>query len=659
MSYLDVPRIHFGGLFFTNPSTINNFDRSYNPGVPLTNGQGAYVSVPPGGPPAGWNAVGTAQLWLSECAVLSAVGPGGTLVSADPIVGALVESPSPSTPKTTPDGKGFYDIAKLVDLDPDQQGRSAVYGLRIFVTLPGGGGFSGLMSVPELQNLNGRVVPPNSPSSWSAVGTWMGQITEVEWMADPSSPFLAEFQQACQLGIAVKLTTDLHQNNFNTRLTPGNLFCYGRVLGSLGPIHAGELAQVVPGRQIATPPAPAPAAALRSVALEAAPSPRRTLALGAKPINDRFGGGEGGARLRSAAPTPAAADAADVAVAATSDPSLQWNPAPAQVSQGGSGSLLHIDLGGSLQLQGTSDASGIWSSNGQFLQDTGISVGVLTSAGIQPLANGQISFANQYVPLNSQNKQVDLVTSSGLVDVALESNEAALVQTNPLVITVNGTTVLQEPANGLFLGSNPFSVRLTPGASAEVQVMARQFGQPVVGQQPLTWEIDAVATSSGQLAPSTNVSLAWDGSTDANGIATLTVSTVEQDPTLPAYRQPMDSQVYYVFFSDLAGQAIGDGNANANVSVLRFQSYVAPANPTWQQDVGPILQAYARLYPGMKDRLDIGDEATVAGFASSMLARMALPFLDPAYMPVTRDLSPAKVAMILAWLKTQANAPSA
>lgn len=632
MSYLDVPRIHFGGLFFTNPSTINNFDSSYDPSVKLTDPQGSYQSVPAGGPPAGWNAVGTAQLWISECTVLSAVGPGGTQISGDPILGALVESPSPNTPKTTPDGKGYYDIAKMVDLDPDQQGRSAVYGLRIYVTLPGGGGFSGLMSVPELQDLNGRVVAPNSRSSWSAVGTWMGQITDVTWNADTSSPFLAQFQEACQLGIAVKLTTDLHQNNFNTRLTPGNMFCYGRVLGSLGPVQPGELAQVVPGRLISTPPSP-PTQGLEMMTV---PAPKRK-AVGTKPINDRFGGGV--EMLEAAAPS---------AQAATPDPALAWNPAPAQVSE----SMLHVDLGGSLQLQGTKDANGIWSSTGQFLQGSGISIGVLTSTGIQYLANGQgLSFANQYVPLNSQNKQVDLVTSSGLVDIALESSEVALVANNPLVVTVNGATVLQEPANGLLIGSEPFSVRLIPGGSSTIQLMARQFGAPVVGQQPITWQVDAIVDEDGDTSPSANVALAWEGSTDENGIVALTVSTVEQDPTLPAYRDPMDSQVYYVMFADSSGQPVGDGNAN--VSVLRFQSYTAPASPTWQQDVGPILQAYARLYPGMKARLDIGNEATVTGFASAMLAKMSLPFLDPAYMPVTRDLSPAKVEMILAWLKTQ------
>jgi hypothetical protein len=626
MSYLDVPRIHFGGLFFTNPSTINNFDSSYQPTVPLTGAQGAYLSVPPGGPPAGWNATGTAQLWISECTVLSAVGPGGAPVSGDPILGALVESPSPSTPKTTPDGKGYYDIAKMVDLDPDQQGRSAVYGLRIYVTLPDGSGFSGLVSVPELQNLFPRVVQPRPGSSWSFVGTWMGRITDVTWKTG-SSPFLGQFQAACQNGVAVKLAVDLHQNDPNTRLTPGNMIYYGRVLGSLGPVQPGELSQVVPGRQISTPPAPP------TQELMAAPAPKRKAA-GTTPINDRIEGET--AMLQAPAPQAAPAQG------------LQWNPAPAQVS----GAMLHLDLGGSLQVQGTKDASGIWSSNGQFLQDSGISVGVLASTGIQYLSKGQgLGFSNQYVPLNSQNKQVSLVTSSGLVDIALEPSEVSLVAANPLVVTVNGTTVLQEPSNGLLIGSQPFSVRLTPGASSSVQVMARQFGAPVVGQQPITWEVEAIIDEDGDTSPSTNVSLAWDGSTDANGIATLTVSTVTPDPTLPAYRQPMDSQVYYVFFSDLAGQQVGDGNGN--ISVLRFQSYTAPVAPTWQQDVGPILQAYARLYPGMKDRLDIGDEATVQGFAKAMLAKMSLPFLDPAYMPVTRDLSPAKVAMILAWLKTQ------
>jgi hypothetical protein len=54
----------------------------------------------------------------------------------------------------------------------------------------------------------------------------------------------------------------------------------------------------------------------------------------------------------------------------------------------------------------------------------------------------------------------------------------------------------------------------------------------------------------------------------------------------------------------------------------------------------------------MKARLDLSDEATVVGFATGILnEHMALPMTDPAYMPVTRDLSPSKMAMIVQWLK--------
>jgi hypothetical protein len=642
MSYLDVPRLQFGGLFFTNPDTINNIIRNYDPSVKLTNPDGSYLQR------AGWNAVGVAQLWISEGSVLSVVGSSGALVtdpSADPVIGAAFESPSPSTPKTTPDGKGLYDIAKMVDLDPSQQGRSAVYGLRLYCTLANGAGFSGLLSVPMLQYLNGRMAL--QIGSWSAVGTWMGQITDVTWTGDiSSSPFLVEFQQACSQGIAVKLTVDLHQNDDSSRLLPGNQFCYGRVHGALGPIGSGELAQVWPGRQIQVPPPPSSENALESVAPQAAApakvNPAKILGV---TLDARFRAPQE-PQLESVAPTAAAASSAPA----------PWNPAPAQVD----GSLLHVDLGGSIWLNASQDSNGVGVSDGTFVVDTGIVIGVQTAAGsFQALTNGQVSFANQYQLLNSQSKQVNLIQSAGMVDVALEADEVSLVNSQPLVIQVDGTTVLQEPSDGALYGTEPLVLRFEPGTTGTVQLMARSFGQPIVGQQPLTWQI---VDSQGNA--STEISVSWEGPTDSDGIATLTISTPDGDVTLPKSRQPLDSQLYLVFFFDPTGEPVGDGygqgqNANASLSVLRFQSYTVPADPTWQQDVGPVLQAYARLYPGMKERLDIGDEATVQSAAPNLYARMALPLPHPAYMPVTRDLSPSKIQMILQWLKAYLPPPPA
>jgi hypothetical protein len=108
---------------------------------------------------------------------------------------------------------------------------------------------------------------------------------------------------------------------------------------------------------------------------------------------------------------------------------------------------------------------------------------------------------------------------------------------------------------------------------------------------------------------------------------------------------------------DAFGNIIGDGQPlppppnipNAPISVLLFKTYQVPANPRWN-DVGPIFSSYARLYPGMKARLDISDEATVLGFATGILGHMKRPITDPAHMPVTRDLSPTKTQMIVAWL---------
>src|SRR5262245_3598820 len=107
MSYLDVPRLHFSGLFFTGPSTITNYLHSYDPSVQLTNPQGQYLKDKPHQAPAGWNPLGVAQWWLEECTVLSAVDSNGAAVpSSDTVIGAGLQSPSPKTPMS--DGSGGY-----------------------------------------------------------------------------------------------------------------------------------------------------------------------------------------------------------------------------------------------------------------------------------------------------------------------------------------------------------------------------------------------------------------------------------------------------------------------------------------------------------------------------------------------------------------------
>lgn len=654
MSYLDFPRLHFSGLFYTGPNTINNIIQNYTPSVPLENAQGQYL------PNAVWNPVGVSQWWLEECAVLSAVGTGGAEVdTSDAVIGALVQSPSPKTPMSDGQG-GFYDIAKLVDLDPDQQGRSAVYGLRISVTLPNGAGLQGLMTVFEIRQLNERIA--GAQGSWGAVCNWMGTLQDVQWSGDLSgSPLLTALQAASGAeGLAVKLTVDLHQNNTANVFTSGDMFLYGRVLGSIGPAIAGELAQVLPGRCLQKF---APAAT--TAALDAAVQLGNRLLQGRDRVIART---KALGALRDALNTKAAA-------AAPPDP---WNPAFAIIRQADSQNLLSIDIGGSILLNATqdpNDPSGMIS-DGTFEVNSGIVVGLYNPQDpkqFTPFTNGAITISPQYQLLESTSKNCNLVKNSGVFTIPLTADEANSAGANPLAIQVNGTTVAAENPEGWWMDVSVSSLRIECGSgqTGQAQIMVRQFGNPVVGvEPPVTVVVQVVQWvfendqwgNPNPLPTSTDVEISNIGKTDDNGLADITITVNVPDITLPGIRQPLDSQVYYIALTgtDPNETPVGDGQSNATFSVLLWKAFTAPANPTWQSDISPIFSAYARLYPGMKARLDISDEATVLGFASGILNNhMALPITDPAYMPVTRDLSPSKMAMIVSWLQQVSQQQSA
>jgi hypothetical protein len=633
MSYLDLPRLHFGGLFFTAPGTINNHTKNYTPSVPLQDSDNKY------NPKAGWDPMGVAQLWLEECTVLSAVGTSAQPVGAsDAVIGAAVETPSPKTPMSNNQG-GFYDIAKMVDLDPDQQGRSAVYGVRIAITLPNGAGLQGSMTVPELRQLNPRV-PIKGVGSWTVVGNWMGALQDVVWRGDlSSSPFLIALKAASAAGLAVKLTVDLHQNNPANTSTAGDMFCYGRVLGSIGPAFSFELAQVLPGR------------CLQQVST----SQTRALAAASEPAADELLQ----ARERVSAQSAALADLIGPAVAQPAP----WNPAVAVIRESGSQTVLSIDIGASILLAVTGTTA-----DGTFTVNSGITVGVVDSANqFTPFTHGALSFVspNQYQPLASTLKNCVLVRNSGVFTFPLTADEFSDAGNSPLAIQVNGITVVQENPSGLWMDVSVSSQRLECGTSqpGQAQLMVRKFGEPVVNQAPpvtvteqlFKWTLQDGVWKSG-MSTSTDLGIEI-GVTDANGLATITTTANVPSVTLPHRRQPLDSQVYYIWLidsSDPDQDPIGDGGPT--ISVLLWNAFQAPSNPSWN-DVGLIFGAYARLYPGMKAIFDISNQQKVVGFAPAILSRMSAPVSDPAYMPVTRDLSPSKMKMIVSWLASLVQQP--
>ena len=82
-----------------------------------------------------------------------------------------------------------------------------------------------------------------------------------------------------------------------------------------------------------------------------------------------------------------------------------------------------------------------------------------------------------------------------------------------------------------------------------------------------------------------------------------------------------------------------------------WNTFPAVTNPTWS-DVQPILEYYTRVYPYMKTAVDISDYATIMQFDPFQIRYIIqyVPEVDPHFMPVSRDLSPPKRDMLIAWL---------
>ena len=119
MSYLDSPRIHFRGWFQADVSTINNDVRffqndSFVPDYQQLNTNGS------------WNPRGTAVFRILDCSVTGAFLNGRALTTLhdDAVIGLTLQNAVDRAP------------GKLVDLDPQQQMVSMIFGMQVRLAGP-------------------------------------------------------------------------------------------------------------------------------------------------------------------------------------------------------------------------------------------------------------------------------------------------------------------------------------------------------------------------------------------------------------------------------------------------------------------------------------------------------------------------------------------
>lgn len=227
MSYLDVPRLHFFGEFWADPSTFNNtLGTCCDPGAAPP----SECSYDPGASSHRmlWNPNGSHWFFLQNCTVRRALDTSGAVkqtTAQDGLIGGEVETTN------TP------NFAKLVDLDPEFQTGSQIWGLELQVSLASGGGhFKGKMKRATLRDTwFGRVPSLADPFARGIGGVYQSVLTGVTWDTSSTSPIFNALRGVAGQKLSIKFVL----YSYDDRTTSAT-FNNGKVVGTIGPYMTNE-----------------------------------------------------------------------------------------------------------------------------------------------------------------------------------------------------------------------------------------------------------------------------------------------------------------------------------------------------------------------------------------------------------------------------------
>jgi hypothetical protein len=231
MSYLQRPRLHFAGRFEADVSTVNNdpkhFDNAKFSSADDERGAGATKGW--------WNPRGTGSWRLLGCRVTAATyADGGYVPTTDPIIGMAVAH---NRDRVAP---------KIVDLDPQQQLASAVWGLQLrLVDRSGADALRGDFAVTSFSDLWNRALA-GVKGDFSMGAFFQSVLEGIAWGSSLESRWLRDLQSAAGDGpLSVKLNVDGYSMDWSSPL-----FATGRIVGTIGTATADEPKRFVLGRHL-------------------------------------------------------------------------------------------------------------------------------------------------------------------------------------------------------------------------------------------------------------------------------------------------------------------------------------------------------------------------------------------------------------------------
>jgi hypothetical protein len=237
MSYLNPLRLHFAGRFQANVSTVNNDPGHYDNATFLA----SYQEMQTAKAANGWfNPEGDAAWRLLGCNITAAWTPDGAVASDDAILKCIVADSDTQAP------------AKLLDLDPEQQLVSEIWGLQVRIADANGNTLlSSDFEPAAFMDIWDRAVGEEAGGDVDAGAMYQSVLTNLQWADVPPNSFLGKLKAAAADGVlSIKFNVDA----INMDFTSPDFMC-GRITGTIGPATASEPQHLVIGRQFMAAPA--------------------------------------------------------------------------------------------------------------------------------------------------------------------------------------------------------------------------------------------------------------------------------------------------------------------------------------------------------------------------------------------------------------------
>jgi len=234
MSYLNTSlRFHFSGEFTAAPSTVNNDLNHYNNASFDPSFQLPQTATADNG---WWNPRGDHAFEINSTLRSGRYGDSTAATATDPALTTTLLTVN------APPGS-------IVDLDPQQQMASTLYGVRIVIPNPAGGTpfLTATLATVSFTNIWRRGLTGSGDEAASAV--YQSVLESLVWGNVAGSRLLTELQAAATAGsLSIKLNIDgYHMSSTSPKFTKG------RLVGTIGPAASGEPRHFVRGRHLEVP----------------------------------------------------------------------------------------------------------------------------------------------------------------------------------------------------------------------------------------------------------------------------------------------------------------------------------------------------------------------------------------------------------------------